>query len=519
MMRNDGVRDDRRADDPAEGEAGVQGRRRIGALLVVVAVSLVFALPSVAAGRPSDASIDARVKEAVRDDPRVGDSAIEVTTRDGIVTLGGTVHDLAAKRFADREAKKLAGVRGVIDEVSVRPDERLDSDIAADVVARLWDRPDMSLRGLDVDVKDGIVTLSGSVGGFSEKQEAELLASEVRGVREVRNELALEYPSSRSDDAIRQDIVSAIGRDAYLVGLPIEVSVREGRVTLNGSVGNAYQRERAAEAAWVANVRDVKNDLAVEWWEDPDVRKAPPMPSDKELAGAVRDVLHEDLRLAHPFEIEVTASEGDVTLRGTVPTYEQKLRASKDGLDVAGVAWVTNHLQVRPGWRSDDAIRSQIMRRFDEDYMLHGHELAVRVNDGVVTLSGTTANYRERSHAVDVASRVPGVVEVADHLRVDWVPRFSDSELATRIRGRLREDGETRWVADRIHVSVDDGVGRLTGDVSTWDERLEAGRIAALTDGVRWIDNRVTVEGVDYPWDERYYPGDGFDGGYALSAR
>jgi osmotically-inducible protein OsmY len=484
-------------------------------LAVLTAVALV-ALPVLAATRPGDESIDDWVKFALRDDPRVDASAIVASVDDGVVTLRGSVKDLAAKRFALDEARKLSGVRAVIDDLSVEPDARSDLAISADVVARLWGSPDLGPKRLDVDVKDGVVTLRGTVDSWSEKQEAELLASEVRSVREVRNELAMQYESIRPDDEIRSDVVAAIGRDAYLSGLPIDVKVREGKVTLTGSVGTAYQRERAATDAWVANVRGVKNDLDVAWWEDRGVRKTMPLPSDEATARAVHDVLYQDLHVEDPFSIHVDASAGDVTLRGTVPTFDQKLRATSDSKGVVGVVWVNDRLVVRPSWRSDAAIRKDVLARLDEDYLTHGSDVGVAVRDGVVTLAGTLDSYRERRHAVRVVGRVPGVVDVEDHVRVEWTPRFSDDQIQERIEQRLQQDAETRWVGDRVEVHVEDGVARLTGDVFSWDERLEAARVAAVTDGVRWVDNRITVEGVDYPWDEWYLPG-GPHGWYALS--
>lgn len=491
---------------------------RLAFRLAVLAGVATVALPALAATRPKDQTIDDWVKLALRDDPRVNALNLDASVDDGVVTLQGTVKDLAAKSFALEEARKLSGVRAVIDDISVEPDDRPDLEISADVVARLVGSPDLGPKRLDVDATEGIVTLRGTVDSWNEKQEADLLASEVRGVREVQNDLAIRYESSRPDAEIRSDVIAAIGRDVYLAGLPIDVKVHDGKVTLTGSAGTAYQRGRATNDAWVANVSDVKNDIDVSWWEDRGVRKTMPLPSDQDTAKAVHDALYQDLRIQDPFAVRVDASAGDVTLRGTVPTFDQKLRAESDSKDVVGVVWVTNRLEVRPSWRSDVAIRREVMARLDEDYLMHGREVGVSVLDGVVTLSGTLDTYRERSHAVRVAGRVPGVVDVDDHVRVAWTSRFTDDQLQQRIQERLQQDAQTRLVADQVQVHVDDGVARLTGDVLSWDERLEAARVAAVTDGVRWVDNRITVAGVDYPWDEWYMPG-GPNGWYALSSR
>lgn len=482
----------------------VDFRARHRCAIVVLVAGIGMALPSLAETRPADPAIEACVRHSLRNDPRVAPSGIDATAHDGIVTLRGTVPDIAARQFADLETKKIAGVRGVVDELNVRPSDRTDPEIRADILARFRGSATPGVRQLDADVEDGIATLRGAVGSWGQKQQAELLASEVRGVRAVDDEITLDYESSRPDAAIRTDIVDALARDVYLEGLPIEVAVLNGKVTLTGSVGNAYERDRATEAAWVPNVESVENDVKVKWVEQQGVRQAAPKPDDAEVAKAVKIALDEDLTIADPFAIHVAASAGDVTLRGTVPTYDQKLRAAVDARDVVGVAWVRNRLVVRAGWESDSEIRKEVLARLDEDYLLNDRGLEARVHDGIVTLSGSTRSYRGRDHAIDVASRVPGVVEVVDHVSVEGAPRVGDEELAAEVRDRLSHDAETRWVADRIDVEVNDGVVELTGDVSSWGERREAGRLAALTDGVRGVDNRLSVQGVAYPWRDWY---------------
>ena len=56
-----------------------------------------------------------------------------------------------------------------------------------------------------------------------------------------------------------------------------------------------------------------------------------------------------------------------------------------------------------------------------------------------------------------------------------------------------------------IKVKVKDGVAIMTGDVDTWAERREAGRVAFMTQQVWEVDNRITVNGFDYPWDEYHF--------------
>jgi osmotically-inducible protein OsmY len=480
-------------------------RARYAVLMAPLAL-LLGASPVWADGRPSDDTIKQWVSDALREDPRVESSHITISSQDGIVTLEGEVRNLAAKRYADLETKKISGVRGVINNLEVTPQRRPDGKIEDDVRASLAESPYENLHKLTVRAVDGVVTLKGQVNSWTEKQEAQLLAGEVLGVRKVVNDLSLHYATSRPDDAIQTDVMASISRDVYLDGLPVEVTVKDGKVTLTGSVGSAYERDRATDAAWVDNVQSVDNELKVAWWEDEGARKAPPKLTDRQIEEAVREELYNDLRVAKPLNITVDCAYGHVTLKGAVPTFEQRRLARQDAKNVVGVGWVTDYLMVKTEWRDDADIQHDIMARFNGDYLINGEDLKVRVKDGVATLSGNTNTYDERSHAVEVASRVPGVVKVVDDIDVNWFWRFTDAKIQQRIKDRLRQHSATRLVANDINVGVNDGVARLTGTVYTWDERKEADRIAFLTDGVRAVDDDLRVKGVDYPWEEWHYP-------------
>lgn len=465
------------------------------------AAVLALALPLLAAAAPSDGTIQSWVKEALRNDPRVT-TPLDVSTLDGIVTLQGTVPDLAEKRFAILEAQKISGVRGVIDKLETQPEFRYDADLRSDIVDRLQDSPEQDLQGLTVSVLDGMATLRGTVGSWSEKQQAGLLASEVRGVRNVFNEVDIVYGSPRTDDQIATDVRASMDRDVYLVGLPVNVEVRQGDVTLTGSVGSVFAKERATQAAWVDGVGQVQNEVEVVWWKDQGARRKYAMPSDAEIAESVRSELFQDLRISAPYDVGVTCEQGHVSLQGTVPTYSQKLIAAQNARDVVGVGWVTNYLEVKTARRSDETIRADVLKRFDTDFLTNGQDLQVRVDGGVVALTGNVNTFNERSHAVDLAGTVPGVTSVFDGVEVNQVWQFTDAALKSNIVDRLVAHDATHQAASHIKVSVEQGIATLTGNVADWSQRKEAGKIAFLTDGVIGVRNELKVDGYSYPWDE-----------------
>jgi osmotically-inducible protein OsmY len=481
-----------------------------GAMVLLMALSLMLAaFPASAEDRPSDETITLWVKDALLEDVRVPVIGINVSANDGIVKLTGTVNNLAAKKYAGLETMKIKGVRGVINEISVDAPFRYDFDIAQDVLQRILDSSSIKTRNVDVDVTGGNVTLSGSVASLAEADQAQLLATETKGVNSVTNNLTVTYPNKRSDNAIRKDVQAALARDVYVTGLPISVSVKNGVVTLKGKVGTAYQKERAAsDVRWIWNVTKVDNKLSVAWWDSGDTRKKPAVPTDDQLKQAVNDALFQDLRITDPGDIGVDAFAGQVTLRGSVPTFYQKRIAEKDANDVVGTAWVTNLLQVNAEPRSDSAILDDVSFELAADYALdYPDSITAQVKNRVVTLTGDVNSFWDKAHAYDVVSSIEGVRGVINNIKVHYSAEYTDASIRKRIQDRLAANAETMWVADDIKVTVNNGKATLTGTVNYWSEYDAAEDVAFKTNGVWAVTNQLNVRDYDdYEWTEFVYP-------------
>jgi osmotically-inducible protein OsmY len=440
---------------------------------------------------------------------------IHVQTDRGIVKLTGRVGSLAGRMYADLEAKRIRGVRGVVNEIEVVPillvkvwngkgpvDQSravpivrvlTDSEIASALQSRLQDSVMLRPRNLRVTVIDGTATLTGEVASYAERREADLLAAEQAGVRRMVNGLTVNNQLPRPNDDIRRDVQAAIGRDVYLTGLPLTVRVADGAVTLSGIVGNPYEKQRAEErASAVANVRDVKNEIAVQPREERGVRSSPPSMPDAQLERAMLSELREDHRIA-PAQIVVQAKQGNVTLLGSVATYREYRLAEQDARDVVGVHGVTNLLRI-VGHHQDDLALEQLLRSaFDRDLFVTGQDIQIRVHDGVVILTGTINRLFEKSHATDLASGAFGVKSVINDLKLNASPKYGDRELEKRITDRLAANYYTRWTLDRIHVSVIDGKAYLTGGPVSPIERQEVERVVGLTDGIRGVDDALEL--------------------------
>ena len=99
-----------------------------------------------------------------------------------------------------------------------------------------------------------------------------------------------------------------------------------------------------------------------------------------------------------------------------------------------------------------------------------------------------------------IRGRRSQVRHIVNNIHVNRFHKYSDAALKKHIENRLTADWETHGVADRIRVTVKEGVVTLFGDVNTWPEYMEAARAASLVDGVWEVVNQLRVAGVNYPF-------------------
>jgi len=474
-------------------------------LLLILVILVVRPHALMAVERPNAETIRYWVKDAIGEDLYMDPSGIIVDVSDGIVTLSGTVENLTMKKYATKEAKKIRGVLGVVDKLRVMPSYRVDEDIARDVRRRIAHSAVIESRDIHVSCTRGTVELTGKVASWSEREEADLLTGEVRGVKNVQNFLSLSWARRRSDEAIRKDVVATLHRDVYLADLPIDVSVEDGAVILTGSVGSNYEKDRANYIRWINDVKGLKNKLQIKWWERKGTRTKTLFPTDNELCDAVTHALTLDSRL-EPLDLVVKVFHGHVTLDGSVANTYQKQMAGADARNVIGIAWVTNHLGIRTVRRDDSDIRDEVTFDFSTDDALWDQKIDVKVNEGVVTLSGKVDTGYERVHATTVASRIRSVKEVVNHVRVDWTQEYADAMVNKKIWDRIKSNWLLSPVKDEIKVNVRKGVATLTGTVFNWGERREAERVALKTRGVRLVDNQLHVKGYNYPYEDWKIP-------------
>lgn len=195
-------------------------------------------------------------------DPQVDASAVGVTVKDGAVTLTGFIDSYSAKLAAERDAKRVRGVRAVANDIQVRPMlERTDADIAADAATALR-VVDTIPETVQAAVHHGHVSLTGRVQWRFQRDAAERTVRHLRGVRGVANHITVAARHVNHD--VRRHIVKALHRAADLTAGGIVVDVSGQTATLTGVVGSVQQREAAHwAAANTPGVSEVVNQLSV----------------------------------------------------------------------------------------------------------------------------------------------------------------------------------------------------------------------------------------------------------------
>ena len=195
--------------------------------------------------------------------PEVDASAIGVAANDGAVTLTGFIDSYAGKLAAERVAKQVRGVRAVANDIVVRLlVDRTDGDIAHDAVQALRLSPALA-DNVQAVVHNGLVELTGTVEWLLQKEQAESVVKDVRGVLGVINRININSKAGLRD--VRRRIVRALHHSADIDSRRISVTVSNEVVTLQGTVRSWLQREAAERAAGSApGIRRVDNRMVVE---------------------------------------------------------------------------------------------------------------------------------------------------------------------------------------------------------------------------------------------------------------
>jgi osmotically-inducible protein OsmY len=213
-----------------------------------------------------DADILREVVDRLERDPRCHDARVGVAVDAAVVTLTGEVPSVAFKHHVEQAVHRVPGVLALASElVAVRPEAhaRDDHDLARTVAARLRAETDVPLGELEVTVSGAAVTLEGRVDWPYQRERAGRIVAELPGVGRVDNRIRL-VERVRAYD-VRCAVAAELQRQAARTAGRVRLEVMDNRVTLEGAVRSAREKDDVERAAWsVSGVLEVRNRLAVD---------------------------------------------------------------------------------------------------------------------------------------------------------------------------------------------------------------------------------------------------------------
>lgn len=213
----------------------------------------------------TDIDIRQSVLDALEFEPSIDAASIGVAVDSGVVTLTGHVPTYREKLKAEELAMAVRGVKGIAQEIEVRPvgaHPAADDEIARRILDVLRWSTGLPADAVKVKVQSGWVTLSGKVEWNYQRESATRAIRDMAGVKGVTNAILIVPKASPAD--IRDRIVQALKRQAELDMQNIRVEVSEGAVTLEGRVHSLTERRVAEQAVWaVPGIREVRDRLSV----------------------------------------------------------------------------------------------------------------------------------------------------------------------------------------------------------------------------------------------------------------
>lgn len=217
---------------------------------------------------------------------------------------------------------------------------------------------------------------------------------------------------------------------------------------------------------------------------------------DQQLAAKITQKLQKDKKFR---DVRVAVQGGIVSLQGTVERYADKLKAEREARHTGHVASLNDQISVAGVALPDAELQDKLARKLAYDRVGYGHvfnALALRVKDGVATVSGEVLNSVDRDSALSIVQNQPGVKDVVDRIQVLPTSPFDDDVRLRTLRAIYGDPVLSRYAMDPqapIRIIVDRGHVTLYGVVDNALDKQVAGMRANQVFGAFSVDNELVA--------------------------
>lgn len=213
-----------------------------------------------------------------------------------------------------------------------------------------------------------------------------------------------------SDENLKENILSELNWEPAVTEAEIGVTVKNGAVTLTGTVPSYLEKIAAKRAARrVAGVRAIADEIEVHL-------PCETMATDEEIAQRIAQVIEWNTQIPTD-DVKAEVRNGMVTLSGDVDWNFQRTYSHRQIEGIKGVISVTNNIRVRERPAAQD-VKQKIEHALHRHADIEASRISLSVKDGTVTLSGNVESFAEKDEIVDAAWSALGVRKVIDNLSI-----------------------------------------------------------------------------------------------------
>jgi osmotically-inducible protein OsmY len=245
-------------------------------LALLVATGALLVTSTSLRATQTDDRIESSAKKSYVFKTYLKDDSINIESKNGAVILTGTVAESSQKSLAENTVESLPGVKSVDNQLKVKgesPAEHSDGWLGTKVKTALLFHRHVRATKTDVNVTDGIVTLTGEASSLAQKELTTEYAKDVEGVKEVKNEMTIakapakpaETIGEKIDDAsITAQVKSSLMSHRSTSAIKTKVETTDGVVTLSGVAKNAAEKSLVTKLVTdIDGVSSVINNMTI----------------------------------------------------------------------------------------------------------------------------------------------------------------------------------------------------------------------------------------------------------------